>query len=48
MWLTYLDCKNYSSKRAYNCLKTRPSVCKEYKAYIEKKKLRDEKGETDE
>lgn len=45
-WCTRPHCKNYNSHRAYNCSKTRPSVCKEYKAYIEKKKLREEKGET--
>lgn len=42
-WCTRTHCENYSRHHAYNCNKTRPSVCKEYKAYIEKKKLREEK-----
>lgn len=46
-WCTRSHCKNYSRKHAYNCTKTRPSVCKEYKAYIEKKKLREEKEKGD-
>lgn len=41
-WCTRSHCKNYNSHKAYNCCKTRPAVCKEYKAYIEKKKLREE------
>lgn len=45
-WCTRLHCKNYGRNYAYNCTKTRPVVCKEYKAYIEKKKEREEKGET--
>lgn len=43
-WCTRSHCKNYSSRYAYNCMKTRPSVCKEYKTYIDKKKIRKEKG----
>lgn len=41
-WCTRSHCKNYNSHRAYNCNKTRPVVCKEYKVYTEKKKLREE------
>lgn len=46
-WCTRTHCKEYSRHHAYHCRKTRPAVCKEYKAYIEKKKLREEKGETE-
>lgn len=44
-WCTRTHCKNHSGKHAYRCTKTRPAVCKEYKAYMEKKKLREEKGD---
>ena len=42
-WCMRTHCKNYSSHSAYHCVKTRPSVCKEYKAYIEKKAERKNK-----
>lgn len=42
-WCTRTHCKNYSRRHAYNCNKTRPTICKEYKAYIKKKQLRSEK-----
>lgn len=38
-WCTRSHCKNYNSHKAYNCNKTRPAVCKEYKTYINKKKV---------
>lgn len=41
-WCTRSHCKNYNSHKAYYCNKTRPAVCKEYKVYMEKKKLREE------
>lgn len=41
-WCIRSRCKHYNSHKAYSCNKTRPSVCKEYKAYAEKKKLREE------
>lgn len=41
-WCKRSHCKNYSSHRAYNCgAHKRPSVCKEYKQYIERKKQRE-------
>ena len=36
-WCSRSHCQFYSSHCAYNCEKTRPSVCKEYKKYISKK-----------
>lgn len=33
-WCTRSHCPHYSSRRAYNCGKTRPKVCKEYAKYI--------------
>lgn len=41
-WCTRSHCKNYSSRSAWNCSKTRPKVCKEYAKYIEKKKKREQ------
>lgn len=41
VWCTRSHCKKYGNHHAYNCLITRPSACKEYKAYIEKKKQRE-------
>ena len=35
-WCTRTHCKNYSLHYAYHCNKTRPSVCKGYKIYIDK------------
>lgn len=34
-WCTRSHCPHYSSRRAYNCGKTRPKVCKEYAKYID-------------
>ncbi len=45
-WCDRRHCENYSSSSAWNCMKTRPNVCKVYAKYIEKKKERDlKKGE---
>lgn len=44
-WCTRSHCINYSRRSAYNCMKTRPTVCKEYKDYVEKKKQRKIKQE---
>lgn len=44
-WCTRSHCINYSRRSAYNCTKTRPTVCKEYKNYVEKKKQRKIKQE---
>lgn len=33
-WCTRSHCQYYSSRRAYNCCKTRPKVCKEYANYV--------------
>jgi len=44
-WCIREHCKFYSSSCAYYCLKTRPSVCKVYKKYIDNKKLREQKAE---
>lgn len=41
-WCTRAHCEHYSSHRAYNCEKTRPTVCKIYKKYIEKQKKRND------
>lgn len=40
-WCTRGHCKNYSSGSAYFCNQTRPSVCKLYKAYVEKQEKRE-------
>lgn len=42
-WCTRSHCQYYSSSSAWNCAKTRPAVCKAYKQYIEKQKIRKEK-----
>lgn len=47
-WCTRSHCKDYSTRSAYNCSKTRPKVCKEYAKYIKNKKLREEKDKTSE
>lgn len=39
-WCTRTHCEYYCKKRAYNCHKTRPKVCKEYAKYIEKQKTK--------
>ncbi len=39
-WCTRSHCENFSSRKAWNCIKTRPSVCKIYKKYIEKKEAK--------
>lgn len=39
-WCTRSHCPEHSSRHAYNCQKTKPSVCKLYKAYIDKKEKR--------
>lgn len=39
-WCTRRHCEHFSAHCAYNCGKTRPAVCKDYKTYIEKKKAR--------
>lgn len=44
-WCTRSHCKFYSRRRAYNCANTRPSVCKDYKAYVCKKKQRESEEE---
>lgn len=41
-WCTRAHCEFYSSHRAYNCDKTRPTVCKIYKKYKEKQIEREE------
>lgn len=46
-WCSRSHCEYYSSSSAYNCNKTRPSVCKVYKKYIEDKRIRDEKKKQD-
>ncbi len=43
-WCIRSHCKNYSSHHAYNCIKTRPKVCKDYADYIKKKEIRDSKN----
>ena len=35
VWCSRTHCKNYSSRRAYHCVKTKPSSCREYKKYME-------------
>ncbi|TFD94655.1 hypothetical protein E2605_14885 [Dysgonomonas capnocytophagoides] len=50
IWCSRSHCQYYSSHSAYNCSKTRPSVCKLYKKYREKqqaKKKEDEKANSD-
>lgn len=42
-WCTRSHCKNYSSSSAWNCAKTRPAVCNEYKKYIDKQRINREK-----
>jgi hypothetical protein len=42
-WCTRSHCNEYSSHHAYYCRKTRPKVCKIYKKYIEKQRIRKEK-----
>lgn len=42
-WCTRKHCQHYSSRSAWNCNKTRPSVCKEYAKYIAKKEERENK-----
>lgn len=36
-WCTRTHCTNYSSHSAWNCRKTRPSICKIYKIYIDRR-----------
>lgn len=43
-WCSRSHCEFYSSSSAYNCSKTRPTVCKVYKKYIEDRKIREEKS----
>ena len=46
-WCTRIHCKSYSGHCAYNCgAGKKPSICKEYKSYIEKKKERDARKES--
>ncbi|MDC2747223.1 hypothetical protein PO367_03900 [Bacteroides ovatus] len=33
-WCTRTHCEHYSRRHAYNCIKTRPKVCKKYAKYI--------------
>lgn len=42
-WCTRSHCEMWSSRHAYNCTKTRPSICADYKKYIANKKEREEK-----
>ncbi len=46
-WCTRSHCKNWSSRHAYHCTKTRPSVCQEYKKYIEKQNSKKQKNENE-
>ena len=36
-WCIRLHCKNFSSWHAWNCMTTRPAVCKEFETYAVKK-----------
>lgn len=40
IWCSRSHCENYSKHSAWNCQKTRPSVCNVYKKYIEKKEAK--------
>lgn len=40
-WCTRTHCENYSRHHAYNCIKTRPKVCKKYAKYIADKAERE-------
>jgi len=44
-WCTRMHCSNSSRYYAYNCNKTRPSVCKIYKEYVRKKELKEKTKE---
>lgn len=46
-WCTRSHCRNHDGGEAYYCTKTRPAVCREYKEYIRKKAIRDERKMTD-
>lgn len=45
IWCIRSHCQHYSSHFAYNCSKTRPSVCQLYKKYIEKRQAKKEENE---
>lgn len=40
VWCTRYHCRYNDSRKAYNCGKTRPAVCQDYKKYIDKKTKR--------
>lgn len=39
-WCDRSHCREYSRHFAYNCKKTYPNICKEYKKYVEKREER--------